>query len=111
MKSYAVFEILKIEIKSEECAQEISSCFICFTLVIINCGKSVILKGKQVSLEKRFSDKFFHCFQSLPPASTCSCLLFVSDAAMTSDRTIKSSQYGVVIFSRDNKVNSQTMLN
>ena len=30
-KSYPVFEISKIEIKSEECAQEISSCFICFT--------------------------------------------------------------------------------
>ena len=50
-KSYPVFEISKIEIKSEECAQEVSSCFICFTQqmkVVINCGKSDILKGKQV---------------------------------------------------------------
>ena len=31
-------------------------------LVIIKCGKSDILKGKQVSLEKRFSNK---CFQSI----------------------------------------------
>ena len=49
-KSYPVFEISKIEIKSEECAQEISSCLICFTQqmkVIINCGKSDKLKGKQ----------------------------------------------------------------
>ena len=30
------------------------------------------LKSKQVSLEKRFSNKFFPCFQSSPPASTCS---------------------------------------
>ena len=49
-KSYPVFEISKIEIKSEECAQEISSCSICVTQqmrVIINCGKSDILKGNQ----------------------------------------------------------------
>ena len=74
-KSYPVFEISKIEIKSEECAQEISSCFICFTKeimkVVINCGKSDILKGKQVvSLVKQFSNKFLQCLQSSPPAST-----------------------------------------
>ena len=73
-KSYPVFEISKIEIKSEERAQEISSCSICFTpqmWVVINCGKSDILKGKQVvSLVKRFSNKFFQCLQSSPPAST-----------------------------------------
>ena len=73
-KSYPVFEISKIEIKSEECAQEISSCFICFTQqmkVVINCGKSDILKGKLVvSLVKRFSNKFFQCLRSSPPAST-----------------------------------------
>ena len=66
--------MLKIEIKSEKCAQEISSCFICFTQqmkVIINCGKSDILKSKQVvSLAKRISNKFFQCLQSSPPAST-----------------------------------------
>ena len=69
-------EISKIEIKSEECAQEISSCFICFTQdmkVVTNCRKPDILKGKQVvSLVKRFSKKFFQCLQSSPPASTCS---------------------------------------
>ena len=63
-----------IDIKSEECAQEISSYFICFTQqmkVIINCGKSGILKSKQVvSLAKRISNKFFQCLQSSPPAST-----------------------------------------
>ena len=73
-KSYPVFEISKIEIKSEECAQEISFCSICFTQqmkVIINCGKSDILKSKQVvSLAKRISNKFFQCLQSSPPAST-----------------------------------------
>ena len=35
-KSYPVFAISKIEIKSEECAQEISSCFICFSFVLHN---------------------------------------------------------------------------
>ena len=41
--------------------------------VVINCGKSDILKGKQVvSLEKRFSNKFFQCLRSSQPASTCS---------------------------------------
>ena len=74
MKSYPVFEISKIEIKSEECAQGISSCFICFTQqmkVIINCGKSDILNSKQVvSLAKRISYKFFQCLQYSPPAST-----------------------------------------
>ena len=73
-KSYPVFEISKIEIKSEECAQEISSYFICFgqqMKVIINCGKSDILKSKQVvSLVKQISNKFFQCPQSSPPAST-----------------------------------------
>ena len=39
--------------------------------VIINCGKSDILKSKQVvSLAKRISNKFFQCPQSSPPAST-----------------------------------------
>ena len=33
-------------------------------------GKSGILKGKQVSLVKRFSNKFFQCLQSSPSAST-----------------------------------------
>ena len=74
MKSYPVFEISKIEIKSEECAQEISSCFICFTQqmkVVINCGKSDILKEKQVvCLVKQFSNKFSQCLRSSPPAST-----------------------------------------
>ena len=73
-KSYPVFEISKIEIKSEECAQKIGSYFICFTRqmkVIISCGKSDILKSKQVvSLAKRISNKFFQCPQSSPPAST-----------------------------------------
>ena len=73
-KSYPVFEISKIETKSEECAQEISFYFICFTQqmkVIINCGKSDILKSKQVvSLAKQISNKFFQCLQSSPPAST-----------------------------------------
>ena len=73
-KSFPVFGISKIEIKSEECAQEISSCFICFTQqmkVIINCGKSDILKSKQVvSVAKRIPNKFFQCLQSSPPAST-----------------------------------------
>ena len=41
-------------------------------LVIINCGKSDILKSKQVSLEKQFSNKFFQCLRFSPPASTCS---------------------------------------
>ena len=41
--------------------------------VVINCRKSHELKGKQVvSLVKRFSNKFFQCLQSSPPASTCS---------------------------------------
>ena len=74
LKSYPVFEILKVEIKSEECAQEISSCFICFTQqmkVVVNCGKSDTLKGKHVvSLVKRLSNKFFQCLRSSPPAST-----------------------------------------
>ena len=40
--------------------------------VIINCGKSGILKSKQVvSLAKRISNKFFQCPKSSPPASTC----------------------------------------
>ena len=82
-KSYPVFEISKIEIKTDECAQEISSYFICFTQqmkVIISCGKSDILKSKQVvSLAKRIFNKFFHCLQSSPPASTRSLQLpFVS---------------------------------
>ena len=69
--------------KREECAKEISSCFICFTQqmkVIINCGKSDILKSKQVlSLVKWISNKFFQCLQSSPPASTRSLQLpFVS---------------------------------
>ena len=39
--------------------------------VIINCGKSDILKSKQVvSLAKRISNKFFQCPQTSPPAST-----------------------------------------
>ena len=40
--------------------------------IVKNCGKSDILrKGKQVvSLVKRFSNKFFQCLQSSPPAST-----------------------------------------
>ena len=84
-KSYPVFEISKIEIKTDECAQEISSYFICFTQqmkVIISCGKSDILKSKQVvSLAKRIFNKFFHCLQSSPPASTCSLQLpFVLEA-------------------------------
>ena len=36
--------------------------FYTILLVIRNCGKSDILKGKQVSLVKRFSNKFFKCF-------------------------------------------------
>ena len=51
-------------------------------LVIINCGKSDILKGKQVSLVKQFSNKFFQCLQSSPPASTRSLQLpFVNKGA------------------------------
>ena len=73
-KAPPVFEISKIEIKSEECAQEIRSYFIWFTQqmkVIINCGKPDILKSKQVvSLAKRISNKFFQCPQASPPAST-----------------------------------------
>ena len=46
----------------------------CFTQqmkIIINCGKSDILKSKQVdSLAKRIFNKFSHCLQSSPPAST-----------------------------------------
>ena len=39
-------------------------------LVVINCGNSDILKGKRVSLVKRFSNNFFQCLHSSPPAST-----------------------------------------
>ena len=39
-------------------------------LVIINCETSDVLKGKQVSLVKRFSNNFFQCLQSSLPAST-----------------------------------------
>ena len=51
--------------------------------VVINYGKSDILKGKQVvSLVKRFSNKFFQCDQSSPPASSRSLQLpFVSNMA------------------------------
>ena len=68
--------IQSLKFRKLRCAQEISSCFICFTQqmkVVINCGKSDILKGKQVpvvSLVKRFSNKFFQCLRSSPPAST-----------------------------------------
>ena len=67
VKSYPVFEISKVEIKSEECAQEISSCFICFTQqmkVVINCGKSDIGHYRNVrGLGK--SMVVFHLFEKL----------------------------------------------
>ena len=72
-KSYPVFEISKIEIKSEECAQDLLHLLYTTLLVIINCGKSDILKGKQVSLEKRFSNKFsiFTTSMQLPFVTAC----------------------------------------
>ena len=71
--------IQSLKFRKLRCAQEISSCFICFTQqmkVAINCGKSDILKV--VSLVKRFSNKFFQCLRSSPPAphAVCNCLLF-----------------------------------
>ena len=51
--------------------------------VIINCGKSDILKSKQVvSLVKRFSNKLFQCLQSSPPASTRSLQLPLVQASV-----------------------------
>ena len=70
---------LRSKVKNVAKTQFLLHLFHTTLLVIINCGKSELLKGKQVSSEKRFSNKLFQCFQSSPPASTCSLQLpFVS---------------------------------
>ena len=96
-KSYPVSEIPKIEIKSEECAQEISSCFIFFTQqmkVIINCGKSDILKSKQVvSLAKNLLLQH--------PHAVCNCLLFNIELFEFSSANLEKGLLAQFLFIRE----------